>query len=84
MANQTGRKREISLADLSKKFLAQLAAENAPPPDGAFNVDDARESPSLAGKSTKRMLEMLANDTRLESKLYRGRRWFWPKTKGTK
>ena len=76
MANQTGRKREVSVADLSAAFLEALASENTPPPDGAFTTAQAAKSMQ---KSEKRALDMLRKDARLESRMYRGSRYYWPK-----
>jgi hypothetical protein len=68
--------KKLSIKALSEQFLAQLGDERQPPPEGAFTV---REAAARSMRSEKTTLSMLTNDTRLESKLWRGRRYFWPK-----
>jgi hypothetical protein len=68
--------KKLSLKALSDQFLAQLEDERQPPPEGAFTVKDARRK---TGCTEKRTLEILMADKRLESKMWKGRRYFWPR-----
>ena len=79
MANPNGRKRPVSLADLSNALLDEIAAERCPPPEGAFTCYDVGHK--FHGLGPKSILEILSHDKRLDSKLWRGKRYFWPRAR---
>lgn len=77
MADSSGRKREVSLAVLGQQIVDELAASTKPPPDGAFTVYDVL--PRFNGLSVFQVQKKLKADTRLTSKIYRDKRYYWAK-----
>lgn len=77
MANKTRRGGKVSLAVLGQQIVDELAASTKPPPEGAFTVYDVAEK--FNGFSRDRISCMLNNDKRLASRVYRGKRYYWPK-----
>ena len=79
MANQTGRNRQVSLAVLGRQIVSELSAQCKPPPEGAFTVYDVEHD--FGGLKRNAICAILNEDKRLTSRIYRGKRYYWAKSR---
>lgn len=77
MANQTRRNGQVSLAVLGAQIVDELAANTKPPPDGAFTIYDVQDK--FQGLKRNMIAMRLNSDKRLNSRVYRGKKYYWPK-----
>ena len=77
MANKTRRDGQVSLAVLGRQIVDELAESTKPPPEGAFTVYDVLHK--FNGQSVCHVQKRLKADNRLTSRMYKDKRYYWPK-----
>lgn len=77
MANKTRRDGQVSLAVLASQLVDEIASQYAPPPDGSFTVLDVMHK--FGGLKRATVDKIIRADSRLDSKMYHGKRYYWPK-----
>lgn len=77
MANKTRRDGQVSLAVLGAQLVDEIASQYAPPPEGAFTLYDVMHK--FVGLKRVQVERVLKQDSRFDSKIFRGKRYYWPK-----
>ena len=77
MANKTRRDGQVSLAVLGAQLVDEIASQYAPPPEGAFTLYDVMHK--FGGLKRSQVEKIVGSDARFDSKMYRGKRYYWPK-----